>query len=167
MRKNVWLYLSVLGVFSVASDRVLANDDVAGFFCARLEASGQNEFVAFVNANGRSDGNGALNFQNDIRRGDMCLHNATILGSFGVVMGTGEVCSSNEAAFTRSVGSLPGFKEATPGLNALAAFELANGTRNPGSLVFYRGEPSFQPPAGVSASQKMSYTCVRQEGGTQ
>jgi hypothetical protein len=171
--KKTWVLRCLLAVASAVACFAYAdgNENVAGLLCADLSPPAQATFVDFVNGDSHKEADGSLKVLGEVRQGGLCVRNVTLVGSFGVVMVNGESCSDDEQRFVEAVGvaikaSVAG--RAVP--NAIATFDIPNPRRRPGTLVIYRGEPSFQPSlstAGSAGSSPLAFMCVRQDGGTQ
>jgi hypothetical protein len=146
---------------SMSMQIVHAEPVTTGLLCGKLEGEAQSAFISFLNSEGKESQDGVIKVQGPVSRDGVCVRDITVVGAFGVIVVTGESCARSGAEFVASVGKVLGQKGTPESAAAtLAGFEIANGSRQSGKLMVYRGEPSPQPQPQVR-SAKVSYRCER------
>jgi len=118
-----------------------------------------------LEARSTPDGDGRAKISGRIQVGKLCIENAQLTGSFGVLMASGSMCDGEPASLAdflkQTKSDLKPAGAALPP-HVLAAFEAPKY-----SMALYRGEPGFDFAPPDPASKHLSYFCAFQESGPQ
>lgn len=97
-----------------------------------------------------------------VQSGGICIKQAKVVGSFGVLAVEGQLCDGKydalKGAFERQFTQTPG--------TALEPGKLFIGKSATGEGVIYRGLATM-PPKVVASAREVAFLCARKMGGTQ